>query len=67
MFTVLAIIGGIITTFATGAVLGEVTGAKKAISELPTMLSLPTIEDDDLDDEEDSEVENDEERVNEDE
>ena len=44
MFTILAIIGGIITVFAAGGMYGEITGTKKTLSRLP-MLSLPTDED----------------------
>ena len=50
MFTILAILGGIIATLGIGGMLGEVTGAKKTLSNLP-MLSLPTIEDVDIEDE----------------
>ena len=45
MFTVLLIIGGLLTVFAAGGIYGEVTGTKKAMSELP-MLDSPDIDDD---------------------
>ena len=45
MFTALAIFGGLLVAFASGAIFVEVKGAKKALSELPA-LNLSITEDD---------------------